>query len=152
MKKRVLFLISAVLLLSACGTTARYSSSQRFQDGIYVNRSNTIADRQAAAAEKQEIDTLIAQTKNSEIYLLEDESATITVPGDISANTSITVKNNTGATVTIGEDAVLWQLEMVKAMVLQLMVLERQMVLRHMVLGMELDCTLLRSMVLGRMV
>ena len=105
MKKRVLFLISAVLLLSACGTTARYSSSQRFQDGIYVNRSNTIADRQAAAAEKQEIDTLIAQTKNSEIYLLEDESATITVPGDISANTSITVKNNTGATVTIGEDA-----------------------------------------------
>ena len=56
MEKRATILMSAVLVLSACGTAAQYSSSgQRFQDGIYVTRTDTAHERQVAAADEKEL-------------------------------------------------------------------------------------------------
>ena len=99
MKKRVSFLISAVLLLSACGTTARYSSAQRFQDGIYYSKADAAREIHIEVSDDAKIDTLVAQTKSSGIYLLGDDTKTVTVPESKSATIRLT--GNSGTSVII---------------------------------------------------
>ena len=95
MKRTVGLLVSAAaILLSSCGTTARYASSdngQRFQDGIY---GTTPSFRTKAEKElgKQAADALIEKTQASEIYLFGDKKDTVIIPDNMAAKIKLDQK------------------------------------------------------------
>ena len=110
MKKNSLLTIVAILMLSSCGITSQYTSTNsgaRFQDGIY---SGTPSFR--SRAEKTEArattDALIEETKASQIYLFGEKKDTIMIPENMSA--SIRYDQSLASTVvTVGENPYAWQ-------------------------------------------
>ena len=111
MKRTVGLLVSAAaILLSSCGTTARYASSdngQRFQDGIY---GTTPSFRTKAEKElgKQAADALIEKTQASEIYLFGDKKDTVIIPDNMAAKIKLNTQEGTSVTVVNVENLYEW--------------------------------------------
>ena len=113
MKKSSALLIAAALILSSCGTVARYASSdngQQFQDGIY---SNTPAFRTKVEKEESKSDTqaLVEKTQASPIYLFGEKKDTVMIPRDMSAVIRYDQKLG-GTVVTVGENPYDWRYDL----------------------------------------
>ena len=113
MKKSLAFMIAAVLMLSSCGTVAKYASSDsghQFQDGIY---NNTPAFRTKVEKEESKSDTqaLIEKTQASPIYLFGDKKDTVMIPKDMSATIRYDQKLG-GTVVTVGENPYDWRYDL----------------------------------------
>lgn len=108
MKLRTLVTFAAILMFTACGTTARYASSghQRFDDGIYSNGPTFISKAERQAADK-ETEKLVEETKASEIYLFGDKKDTVMIPQNMSA--TIKFDQKIGTTVTIHDNPYDWR-------------------------------------------
>ena len=105
MKKSSVVMIAAALILSSCGTFTSLISSadgQKFQDGIYANTPDFLTKEEKNAG-KAETEALIAQTKESPIYLFGDKKDTIMIPDNYAA--TIKYDKSIGSTVvTVGEN------------------------------------------------
>ncbi len=102
-------MIVAALILSSCATFTSLTSSdgQKFQDGIYANRPD-FRTKEERKEGKAETDALIAQTKESPIYLFGDKKDTIMIPDNYSA--TIKYDKALGSTVvTVGENPYDWR-------------------------------------------
>ena len=105
MKKSSALTIAIAVILSSCGTTAQYASSDnspRFQDGIYSSTPSMRTSQEKAEA-KAETDKLVQKTKESAIYLFGDKKDTIMIPENMSAKIQFDQKVG-GTVVTIGEN------------------------------------------------
>ena len=103
MKKTSTLLIAAAVMLSSCGITARYASSDdghRFQDGIYGNSPSFITKEEKDKSQKETQD-LVDMTKSSQIYLFGDKKDTIAIPENWSAR--IQFDQKVGGTVVTGD-------------------------------------------------
>ena len=101
MKNIILLLIGTfALTLTSCGTWATYSegSTQKFDDGIYSS-APSLKNRSETTADKQEIDALIQQTKESPVYLFGDKKDSIIIPDNMAA--TIRFDKDLGTSVTI---------------------------------------------------
>ena len=111
MKRTVgLMIFASAIMLSSCGTTARYASSdngQRFQDGIY---GTTPSFRTKAEKElgKQAADALIEKTQASEIYLFGDKKDTVIIPDNMAAKIKLNTQEGTSVTVVNVENLYEW--------------------------------------------
>lgn len=102
MKNIILLLIGAfTLTLTSCGTFAAYSDggSQKYEDGIYSS-APSLKNRTEADTDKQEIENLIQQTKESPIYLFGDKKDSIILPENMAA--TLRFDKDLGTSVTIG--------------------------------------------------
>ncbi len=108
MKKRISFLLTAVLAVSSCGTASYTSSSgQRFDDGLYS--SPQTVDRTQLELARQESEALAKKTKESEIYLdtevpyktPDSGTSTIIIPENKAAVINVA---GTGTTITVAGD------------------------------------------------
>ena len=103
-------MIAAALILSSCGTFTSLISSadgQKFQDGIYANTPDFLTKEEKNAG-KAETEALIAQTKESPIYLFGDKKDTIMIPDNYAA--TIKYDKSIGSTVvTVGENPYDWR-------------------------------------------
>ncbi len=113
MKKSSALLIAATLMLSACGSMAKYASSdsgQKYKDGIY---SNTPAFRTKEEKEesKSETQALVEKTKESQIYLFGDKKDSVAIPQDMSAMIKYDQKLG-GTVVTVGENPYDWRYDL----------------------------------------
>ncbi len=108
MKKRISFLLTAVLAVSSCGTASYTSSSgQRFDDGLYSTPQTV--DRSQLELARQETETLTQKTKESEIYLdtevpyktRNSGTGTIIIPENKAAVINVA---GTGTTITVAGD------------------------------------------------
>lgn len=74
MKKSTVLMIAMTVMMTSCGTLSQLASSgneQRFQDGLYSNTPEFMS--KAEKQERQaETDALIAKTKESPVYLYND--------------------------------------------------------------------------------
>ena len=110
MKKTSTLLIAAAMMLSSCGITARYASSDdghRFQDGIYGNSPSFITKEEKDKSQKETQD-LVDMTKSSQIYLFGDKKDTIAIPENWSARIQFDQKVG-GTVVTVGENPYDWR-------------------------------------------
>lgn len=110
MKKTSILLLGAIALLSSCGMIAQSASSDdgsRFQDGIY-NSSPSFRSKEEKAEAKSKTDDLLAQTKESPIYLFGDKKDTIMIPENFSAKIQYDQKVG-GTIVTVGENPYDWR-------------------------------------------
>lgn len=102
MKNIILLLIGAfTLTLTSCGTFAAYSneSSQKYEDGIYSSTSS-FKNRTEVDNDKQDIEQLVQQTKESPIYLFGDKKDSIIIPDNMMA--TLRFDKDLGTSVTIG--------------------------------------------------
>ena len=97
MKTNVTLWLTAMLAVSACGSSAQFASSgQQYQDGIYYRP--TTENKSVAAVSNEEVQALVNQTKQSEIYLFNDSGRdTIVVPD----NKPVQLKFNRGGNTTV---------------------------------------------------
>ena len=113
MKKSSILLMIAAVVLSSCGATAQFASSdseQRFQDGIY-DSSPSFRSKAEKAENKAATDALVEKTKASEIYLFGDNKDTIMLPENLSAR--IQYDQKLGSTVvTVGADPHDWRYDL----------------------------------------
>ncbi len=78
MKTNVTLWLTAILAVSACGSSAQFASSgQQYQDGIYYRP--TTENKSVAAVSNEEVQALVNQTKQSEIYLFNDSGRGTTI-------------------------------------------------------------------------
>lgn len=110
MKKSTILTMAIAVMLSSCGTTARYASSDKapmFQDGIY---NNTPAFRTPQQKEEDRTSTeeLVRKTKESAIYLIGEKKDTIMIPENMSAMIKFDQKIG-GTVVTVGENPYDWR-------------------------------------------
>ena len=113
MKKSSMLLIAAALVLSSCGTAAKFASSdngQKFQDGIY-NNSPSFRSKAEKAEDQAKTEALIEKTKASEIYLLGEKKDTIMVPENFSATIKYDQKLG-GTIITVGENPYDWRFDL----------------------------------------
>ena len=113
MKKSSALTIAIAVILSSCGTTAQYASSDnspRFQDGIYSSTPSMRTSQEKAEA-KAETDKLVQKTKESAIYLFGDKKDTIMIPENMSAKIQFDQKVG-GTVVTIGENPYDWRYDL----------------------------------------
>lgn len=108
MKLRTLVTFATILMLTACGTTARYASGgyQRFDDGIYSDGPTFISKAERQAAD-EETEKLVEETKASEIYLFGDKKDTVMIPQNMSA--TIRFDQKLGTTVTVHDNPYDWR-------------------------------------------
>ena len=108
MKKRISFLLTAVLAVSSCGMASYTSSSgQKFNDGLYS--SPQTVDRTQLELARQESESLAKKTKESEIYLFSDsydqshagKTNTVLIPENKAAVIDF---SGNGTTVTVTDD------------------------------------------------
>ncbi len=103
MKTNITLLLAATLALSACGSASRIASSgQQYKDGIYY-RPEPIP-QEVLHASAQEVNSLVRETKGSEIYLRSGQNDTLFIPDDMSAAFKFDKKAGT-TTVTVFQDA-----------------------------------------------
>ena len=103
MKTRTIITISALLVaLTSCGSAAQYArdaSGQKYHDGIYYEPETTMET--VAAETSQEVDALIAKTKNSPIYMKSGEKVdTLFIPDNKITRIALDKNTNT-TTVTL---------------------------------------------------
>jgi hypothetical protein len=101
MKNIIILLIGTfALTLTSCGTFAAYSegNTQKFDDGIYAS-APSLKNRSETTADKQEIDALIQQTKESPVYLFGDKKDSIIIPENMAA--TVRFDKDLGTSVTI---------------------------------------------------
>ena len=55
MKTRFTLLIAAIAVISSCGTTSQYASSQQYEDGIYYRASANDAAARKTSDEELEL-------------------------------------------------------------------------------------------------
>lgn len=110
MKKSTMLMIVATVLMTSCGTLSQLASSgenQKFQDGIYSNAPD-FRSRTEKAESKAETESLIAQTKESPVYLFGDKKDVVVVPDNHSA--TIKFDRELGSTVvTVTENPYDWR-------------------------------------------
>ena len=110
MKKSSLLMIVVSLILSSCGIASQYtstSSEARFQDGIY-NSSPSFRSKEEKTESRAMTDSLIKQTKASEIYLFGEKKDTVMIPENMSASIRYD-KSLSSTIVTVGENPYAWQ-------------------------------------------
>jgi hypothetical protein len=103
MKKIFIFLSGALFILSSCGISSRYSSSdsgQKFSDGIYSSAPSR-KDKQQEQISKTELQALAEQTKASQVYLFGDHKDTVMIPENMAA--TIRYDKQLGTSVTVAE-------------------------------------------------
>ncbi len=101
MKKIIILLSGALIILTSCGISASYTSSgggQKFTDGIYTY-SPSRKDKKAEQDSKAELQALAEQTKASQIYLFGDRKDTVMIPENMAA--TIRYDKNLGTSVTV---------------------------------------------------
>ena len=103
MKTRTIITISALLMaLTSCGSAAQYArdaSGQKYRDGIYYEPETTMET--VASETSQEVDALIAKTKNSSIYMKSGEKVdTLFIPDNKITRIDLDKNTNT-TTVTL---------------------------------------------------
>ncbi|MBO5418569.1 MAG: hypothetical protein J6A22_00655 [Bacteroidales bacterium] len=108
MKLRTMVTFAAIIMLTACGTTARYASndSQRFHDGIYGDGPTFVSKAERQAVNEQ-TSRLIEETKASEVYLFGDKKDTIMIPQNMSA--TIRFDQKLGTTVSLYDNPYDWR-------------------------------------------
>lgn len=109
MKTCIAPMICAVLMLTSCGTTARYASDgggQKFQDGIYSTPAG-FTSTAGRADDDNEVKSLVEETKASPVYLFGDRKDTIMIPNTMAAR--ISLGGNSGTTVTVFENPYDWR-------------------------------------------
>ena len=88
MKKIIILLAGALFILSSCGISSRYSSSdntQRFSDGIYSS-TPSLKDKNAEQESKAELQKLTQKTQASQIYIYGNQIDTLVIPENMMAN------------------------------------------------------------------
>ena len=101
MKKSLYLMIPAIIAATGCGSTAALSSGQRFNDGIYYAGQDK--KPVSVQTDDQEVNDLVARTKESEIYLFGNEKAdTVVIPENKSA--VINFNNSAISSITITDD------------------------------------------------
>ena len=95
MKTNVALYVSAFLALTSCGSAARYSYSERYNDGIYY-KPETDQIILASKADDEKVNGLVHETRNSEIFLSKGVSDTLFIPEDKSATSSRWLLSMTG--------------------------------------------------------
>ena len=109
MKRHAIISRVSLVVLTACGSMSQvseYSSSQRYQDGIYytgMKISPSETDLSQAKTEK-----LIARTKGSQIYLKGDRVDTLFIPENMSATLKFDKNQNTTTVTLLDMDEYLW--------------------------------------------
>jgi hypothetical protein len=113
MKKSSALTIAIAVILSSCGTTAQYASSDkspRFQDGIYSSAPSLRTSQEKTEA-KAQTDELVRKTKESAIYLFGDKKDTVMIPENMYAKIQFDQKVG-GTTVTVGENPYDWRYDL----------------------------------------
>lgn len=99
MKTQITLLITAMIALTACGSTAKFAGSdQQFQDGIYYRYSNKAET--VTPDYSNEVAALAEKTRRSEVYLKSGQVDTLFIPENMSATLSFNKKDTT-TTVTL---------------------------------------------------
>ena len=101
MKKHLAPWLLALVAATSCGVSAQYAaSSQQFEDGIYADPRS---EAPVAAVSQEEMDALVKESVESEVYVLSSEGDTLVVPPGKTAQlrfndsgTDITVVDNYG--------------------------------------------------------
>ena len=110
MKTRFFTLFTALLALTACGSTAQYASSgPQFEDGIYYKPTTASA---SPAALDEDVAALVRETKGSQVYLSNGQAAdTLFIPENMTATlrfdhaantTTVTLTENPGLDIWMG--------------------------------------------------
>ena len=105
MKKNIALCLTALLGLTACGSMAQYSSSQKYQDGIYYKPAQT--DITVAQATKEDVDELVQETRNSEIFLRGGQNDTLIIPENKAATIRFNKADNTTSVTIFDADELL---------------------------------------------
>ncbi|MBR6864657.1 MAG: hypothetical protein IKM75_07340, partial [Bacteroidales bacterium] len=78
MKKHLAPYLLGLLAAVSCGTSARYAAgTQQFEDGIYADPR---AEAPVAAVSQEEMDALVKESIESEVYVLSASGDTVVVP------------------------------------------------------------------------
>ena len=101
MKKHLAPYLLGLLAAVSCGTSAQFAAgTQQFEDGIYADPRS---EAPVAAVSQEEMDALVKESVESEVYVLSAQGDTVVVPEGKTARlhfdsgiTDITVVNNYG--------------------------------------------------------
>ena len=101
MKKHLAIYLVAVVAATSCGSMAQYAAApQQFEDGIYQAPGSAAPE---AVVSQAEMDALVRESVESEVYVLSEKGDTIVVPQGKTAKlrfndsgTDITVVDNYG--------------------------------------------------------
>ena len=77
MKKHLAPYLLGLVAAVSCGTSAQFAASQQFEDGIYADPRS---EAPVAAVSQEEMDALVKESIESEVYVLSSEGDTLVIP------------------------------------------------------------------------